>query len=600
MKKILNLFLCLLLTISCLGCAGNKDSNLNDSQQINDNNQQGTSQKNEEFDKFLNELFIEEVTSDSITLHYTLKNPESYGIEPMDPTFGSLDLTEIDEEAAYLQETIDKLHTYEKSTLSEEQQLVYEILEEYLNLQKGSEGLEYYGTLFGNVSGVHNNLPITLAEYQIYKEKDIQDVIALLNLVPDYFGMCIEYEKKRSELGLFMADFAVDNVITQCQDFIADPQNNFLIEILKERVHDFDEISDEQKNEYCQQIEEAILNNVIPAYEFLIQELGSLKGTGTNELGLCYYPEGKRYYEYLVKYGTGSDKTVDEIIEMVENALIQSLTMMYRVYSGNEEAYNYFYENTIDIGMTDSKETIEHFKEAMESQFPKGPKVDYTVKTVHESLEDSLSPAFYMIPPIDESNENVIYLNMGEQYADNETLFATLAHEGYPGHLYQTTYFNQVNSYPIRSLLNFNGYVEGWATYVELKSYDMVEYAKYSNETASLAKASSILSLAASTLIDLGVNYLGWTIEETQSFLEDYGLNPEVAEEIVEYVIEEPGNYLKYFIGCLEFQELENYAQEELGDKFDAVEFHRYVLEAGPSQFKFVKKFVDSYIEKNK
>ncbi len=600
MKKLLNLLLSLILIVSCLGCSGKSSTDPNDSQFINENNSQGTGEVNEEFESFLEDLFIEEVTSDSITLHYTLKDPSAYGIKDMEPTFGSLDLAEIEEESEYLKETMDKLHSFDKMTLSKSQVLVYEILEEYLELQLSSEGLEYYGTLFGNVSGVHSNLPITLAEYQIYREKDIQDVIGLLNLVPDYFDMCLEYEKKRSEMGLFMADFAVDDVISNCEDFIADPQNNFLIEILEDRVNGFDGISAEKKAEYNRQIEDAVLNKVIPAYEAVIAGLSELKGTGENELGLCYFPEGKRYYEYLVKYGTGSDKTIEELIELVENDLIKSLNRMYVVYSGNEDAYNYFYENILDIGITDSKETVEHFKKAMESEFPKGPNVEYTIKTVHESLEESLSPAFYMIPPIDEANENVIYLNMGEQYADDDTLFATLAHEGYPGHLYQTTYFNQVNSYPIRSLLNFNGYVEGWATYVELKSYDMVEYATYNAETAVLAKASSSLSLAASTLIDMGVNYLGWSVEDTEEFLEYYGFNPGVAQDIVEYVIEEPGNYLKYYIGCLEFQELESYAQEELGNKFDSVEFHRAVLEAGPSQFKFVKRFVDSYIEENK
>ena len=600
MKKILNLLLCLILTVSCLGCTGNLSSKSDDSQFINENNSQSTVESNEEFESFLKNLFVDGVISDSITLHYTLKDPSAYGIEYLAPTFGSLDFEEIEMESEYLKDTLEDLHSFELASLSEEQLVVYEILEEYLQLQLSSEGLEYYGTLFGNVSGVHNNLPITLAEYQIYREKDIEDVIALLNLVPDYFDMCIEYERKRSEMGLFMADFAVDDVISQCEDFIADPQNNFLIEILQDRVNNFDGISAKQKAEYNHQIEDAVLNSVIPAYKTVIEELGSLKGTGKNELGLCYLPDGKRYYEYLVKYGTGSDKTVDEIIDLVESEIIKSLNQMYFVYSGNEEAYNAFYESNLDIGITDSVETVEHFKTAMESQFPKGPEVEYTVKTVHKSLEDSLSPAFYMIPPIDEANENVIYLNMGEQYVDNDTLFATLAHEGYPGHLYQTTYFNQINKYPIRSLLSFDGYVEGWATYVELKSYDMVNYAEYNNETAIMAKASTSLSLAASTIIDLGVNYLGWTIEDTAEFMESYGFNPEVAQDIVEYVIEEPGNYLKYYIGCLEFQELESYAKEELGDKYEAVEFHKAVLEAGPSQFKFVKKFVDSYIEKNK
>lgn len=600
MKKIVNILLSVILILSCTACSGVTESGAEISEHISSNSSQGSKIINEEFDDFLEELFIDSVTTDSITLHYTLKDPEAYGIEEMDPTFGDVDFNDLEKEDEELQETIDKLNTFDRSTLSAEQQTVYDILSDYLDLQKSSQGLEYYGSLFGTVSGIHNNLPITLAEYQFYKEKDIQDIISLLNQVPDYFEKCIEYEKKRSELGLFMADFAVDEVISQCEDFIADPNNNFLIEIFSEKIESFDGLSEEVIKEYTDQIEDAVLNTVIPAYRMLIAELTDLKGTGTNQLGLSYYPEGKRYYEFLVKYETGSEKSVDELLELTENALLESLMSMYTVYSNNQDAYNYFYENALDIGMSDSREILEYFKETMKTDYPEGPQVEYAIKTVHASLEDSLSPAFYMIPPIDEANENVIYLNMGDQYADNDTLFATLAHEGYPGHLYQTTFFNEVNDYPIRSILNFGGYVEGWATYVEIHSYEMVKFSQYSEEMTTLAQANTILSLAASSIIDIGVNYFGWTIEDTAEFMDEYGLNSEIAEELVKYVIEEPGNYLKYFIGYLEFQELEDYAKEELGDMFDAVEFHKALLTIGPAQFKYVKESVDDYIDLNK
>ena len=75
-----------------------------------------------------------------------------------------------------------------------------------------------------------------------------------------------------------------------------------------------------------------------------------------------------------------------------------------------------------------------------------------------------------MIPPIDNSGENVIYINPGH-ISDDLTLFTTLAHEGYPGHLYQTVYYSATKHPPIRDLLSFGGYTEGWATYCEMLSY---------------------------------------------------------------------------------------------------------------------------------
>lgn len=82
-----------------------------------------------------------------------------------------------------------------------------------------------------------------------------------------------------------------------------------------------------------------------------------------------------------------------------------------------------------------------------------------------------MNPAFYMIPPVDVTDSNVIYLN-NSQITDNLTLFTTLAHEGYPGHLYQQSAFSATKPDPLRQTMNFLGYVEGWATYAENMSYE--------------------------------------------------------------------------------------------------------------------------------
>src|SRR5699024_8380814 len=85
---------------------------------------------------------------------------------------------------------------------------------------------------------------------------------------------------------------------------------------------------------------------------------------------------------------------------------------------------------------------------------------------VHESMEDYLSPAFYLTPPLDTGSPNVIYINRSGRNPNLE-LFTTLAHEGFPGHLYQTVYFASCRPSDIRYLINCSGYVEGWATYIE-------------------------------------------------------------------------------------------------------------------------------------
>ena len=120
--------------------------------------------------------------------------------------------------------------------------------------------------------------------------------------------------------------------------------------------------------------------------------------------------------------------------------------------------------------------------------FPELGQTSYEVKYINPVLQDYLSPAFYLSPPIDETNNNVIYINANPKY-DLTKIYPTIAHEGYPGHLYQIVYFRQNCNNNLRKILNFPGYTEGWAVYTEQLSYDMMDtlsetvrsYFKYCN-----------------------------------------------------------------------------------------------------------------------
>ena len=125
--------------------------------------------------------------------------------------------------------------------------------------------------------------------------------------------------------------------------------------------------------------------------------------------------------------------------------------------------------------------------------------------------------------------------------------FTTLAHEGFPGHLYQTIISYQSGLPAIRSILNYPGYVEGWATYVEMMSY---HYAALREDAATLLalNQSALLSLYAST--DIGIHYDGWSLADTIKFWNDYGISdPDTIAEIYRYIISEPANYLPLLCG---------------------------------------------------
>lgn len=192
-----------------------------------------------------------------------------------------------------------------------------------------------------------------------------------------------------------------------------------------------------------------------------------------------------------------------------------------------------------------------------------------------------------MIPAIDNSAENVIYINQGH-LPDDLSLFTTLAHEGYPGHLYQTTYYADTDPDPIRNLLSFGGYTEGWATYTEMMSY---YYAPISKEQATLMQKNNSIILGLYALADMGIHYEGWTLLETISFFRSYGItDTDTIETIYELIIADPANYLKYYIGYVEFLELKKEAIEQWSDDFSQKKFHTAVLDIGPAPFELIHK----------
>ncbi len=586
-KRVTAIVLAVAMTFSMAGCDKSKNS-------------ASAKKEQEKFDTYLQESFEESVTSDSVTLHYTLAHPENYGITMEEATLGEFDLSEetLAEEVAELEAEMAELKGFDYDLLTEDQQLTYDILTDVLETNLLSYDNPYLYEPFAYTSGLQSNLPITMSEYTFYDEDDVKDYITLLNQIPDYYQKCLDFEKTKSEKGLFMCDNSADEVIRQCEEYIADPENNLLIATFNDRIGEVPGLTADQIEDYKQQNYDAVMNSVIPAYENVIDTFTSLKGTGTNDLGLCHFEGGKEYYAYLIKSKVGTDKTPEEIIEALDTEInevmgeLYGLAMVnYDAYLGYFDTYESFYQDL------NTEETIRYFEDVFTEKFPEIPEINFTVTPVHESLEGIVSPAFYMTPPMDDYQNNSIYINEGSDSSNG--LWSTLAHEGIPGHMYQFVYFLSNDPEPIRTLLSFNGYSEGWATYVETMSYEY--YTEYADDVyADIEAINTKLNLLVSARIEIGVNYEGWTVEDTAEYMNTSGFDGSVAQDIVDYVIAEPANYQMYCMGWLEFEELREYAEEELGDKFNEVEFHRVVLDAGPCQFYILEDLVKDYVKEAK
>ena len=541
--------------------------------------------QNEKFEEYTQEVFCNEVSSNTINLHYTLKNPEDYGITDYEVSLGSFE-SDPDMIKVSAENMRQSLQEFSYEGLNLQNRITFDILEYQVKSAEKNADYVLYEEPLGLVSGVQTQFPVVMSEYRFYDRQDVETYLELLEMTGEYFDSLIKFEREKADAGLFMADYALDTVLEQCRAFLDMGDGNYLYSTFADRIGDVKKLTKEEKSNYIQDNALAVSDYVFPAYEKLISSLEELRGSGENEKGLVNLPDGADYYELVVRRSTGSDRSVEEMEDLTRRQITDDLEAMEQVLGiTTEEAQEAAASMTQDsAGLTLSK-----LQDGIKEAFPEAPDTGLEVKYVPEEMEEHLSPAFYMIPAIDNTGENVIYINRAHMN-DDLTLFTTLAHEGYPGHLYQTIYYESTDPDPVRSVMDFDGYVEGWATYAEMGSYYLTPL---SREQAVLLQKNSSIILGLYALADMGIHYEGWSRMDTVAFFSNYGItDSETIERIYELIIGSPGNYLKYYIGYVEFLELKKDWAEEKGTGFSQKEFHEAVLKVGPAPFDIVEKYM--------
>ena len=528
-------------------------------------------------------FFQQEVASNTINLHYSLQEPAKYGIVEYPITLGSYDMSEV-ATLASIENWETALHKFSPKSLSTENKLTYDILANYFESLKQNVSYYLYEEPLSPVTGIHAQLPVLLAEYQFNNKKDAETYLSLLKTLPEYFSSLARFEQQKSSAGLFMSDTVADEVIAQCNAFVAMGDENYLLSTFEERVANIEKLTEEEQKKLIQENRDIIKDFVLPAYESLALSIASLKGTGTNMQGLCNFPQGKDWYSHLVMTETGSSRSVSELKELTNAQILTDLQDSQQVLSANPNIL----EETDSI--TESPETIlQTLQSKISNAFPSSAEVDVKVKYVPSALEEYLSPAFYLIPAIDNFNENTIYINQGHSLTDIN-LFTTLAHEGYPGHLYQTTFFANTDPDPVRNLISCSGYVEGWATYAEMCSYYL---APLSKPHATLLQKNNSIILGLYATADIGIHYDGWSLNDTINYFAAYGIeDASIIAEIYNYILGDPANYLKYYVGYLEILELKKEYMNQKETNFSQKEFHKELLELGPAPFEIIRNYM--------
>ncbi len=585
MKNIKTLILILFISTLSIGLLSCKKTN--------DNVPNNVPTVQEEFDEFTNDLFLTQVQSNTLTLKYSLSKPENYGIEIDEVKIGHFSTSYIKSELSSYENYLEVLNNFDYKELSKSQQLTFDILDYYLKLELSQEDLILYNDVLGPTTGIQAQLPVLFAEFNIETKEDLDLYLDLVESVHTYFEEVCEFQKLKSKSGLFMNESSADSIIEQCKSFMKDPENNFLISTTNEKISKLTELSDWEKANYQELNKNVIINSLIPSYQLLIDSLSSLKNTGKNDKGLYYYEKGKDFYEYLIAYNTNSSKSIREMIQMLDTSIDQAITKMGKILSDDSSVYEKI--SDLSFRLIDPNEIITYLQKSILIDFPEISEVNFSVEYLPDSLQEHLSPAMYLVPTIDNYTDNVIYIN--PKY-DMSNIFPTIAHEGYPGHLYQSVYFRDLNPPPIRNLLNFGGYVEGWATYVEYYSYYL---AGFDDNVAEFIVSNMITNMGIYCRLDMGIHYEGWTVTETYDYLSSLGINDkDLTLALYETIVEEPGIYPQYGVGYLEIIELKNKLESKLGDEFVLKDFHKFMLDIGPAPFPIIESRLKEEIKSSK
>ena len=560
-----------------------------------------TSLKQKKFDRFLNSCFREYAAENTVTLHFKLSNPSAYGIKtPVSPTYGDFSSDTLKKNCSRSKELLQKLYTFPTSSLTKKQKLTWQIFQDYLNESIMNEKYILYSSPLGT-NGLQSEIPVTLSEYRLDNEKDIKDYLSLVNQVPELFTQILDFEQERRNAGLISPSFVISDTIDQIDQFLnASEENNLLIQSFEERLAEVESLSKDQKASYIANNRLLVTDKVLPAYKSLKTSLQAYtndsKNTSSKER-LCEYKNGQDYYKFLLMSNVGTDFSPEDCITILEAQLKNTVKDISSLTAKNKDLYTEYLSAT--PALSAPKEIMNTLKNDSLIDFPEIKNISCQLKNVPDALSGTSACAFYLVPPIDSTKDNIIYINKSR--VDSNELFSTLAHEGYPGHLYQTNYFLTTNPSPLRTFLHCAGYDEGWGTYAQLYSYNFIEFKNVDEQTTKqlrqLYRDNDLLSLSLSSLCDLYVNYKNYDENALANYLQTYGIDKDSAQNLYRYVIENPTTYLSYSIGYYELDQLKQTMSDSLGKAFKISDFHEAVLNVGSCNFSILRQEIEKETE---
>jgi len=549
---------------------------------------------NEQFAALDREIFIDYVSDNISNLNTLVSDPATFEIDlntvPM--TWGDFSEEASRADAAQCETYLERLTAIGREHLSEQNQLSYDILEQYLKSSIEITPYEYYYEPLSQYTGLQINLPIALWLFEIKTEEDIKAYLSLVADTPRYLEQVLAYEQKRAELGYFMTEEALNSVLSDIKKLTKAGNTLFLIEEFYKSVDAVESLSAEQKSVYKEQGKEALSGPFLEAFADLRNGLKPLADSCRKEEGLYTYGDGAKEYFALRLRDEGSCAlTPEETLELLEQEFIY-LVLSYQTLSMEPEATE---DPNLPLTSGDIKQDLADLEALSKTLLPELPAHSYALREVPDELAD-MSPAAYAVPTVDDwAENNTVILNPA---ADQTYLFKTLAHEGYPGHMYQYLYQRNIEGLGLmQRALAFSGYYEGWAQFAE--ELAILAQEKYNRTTTMMAFCNEMATNAMLLAItSIKVNYEGMEPDDLKEYLALYGLGDDATTDLFySYAVNLPFYALSYAIGYAQLASMMRSLNADLGEAYIQKDVIKRYLDYGPAYFNLIRERMDVWAD---